>query len=111
MIQPLNDWIVVELHRRTKSKGGLVLPDSAQQNEQSNPIRLRAVAVGPGRLLEGGTRARMSVKPGQWLIALPPAFRVDPDDQTLAMVQEPQVVGIEEPAEVQVPDGLPEELG
>jgi len=60
-VKPLDDRVVVEvLDAETKTAGGILLPDSAQEKPQKGKV----VATGPGRLLGSGARAPMSVKKG-----------------------------------------------
>ena len=60
-IRPLDDRVVVRpLEAEEKTAGGIVLPDSAKERPQIGEI----LAVGPGRLLDGGDRAGLSVKVG-----------------------------------------------
>jgi chaperonin GroES len=57
-VRPLDDRVVVEpLEAEEKTAGGILLPDTAKQK----PQRGRVLAVGPGKLLEDGQRAKMSV--------------------------------------------------
>jgi chaperonin GroES len=64
-IRPLDDRVVVEpLEAEEKTAGGILLPDTAKQK----PQRGRVVAVGPGKLLDSGTRATLSVSPGDEVI-------------------------------------------
>src|SRR5438309_7434944 len=60
-IRPLDDRIVVEpLEAEEKTAGGILLPDTAKQK----PQRGRVVAVGPGKLLDDGHRAKVAVVKG-----------------------------------------------
>ena len=60
-IRPLGDKILIQrLEAEAKTAGGIVLPDSAKEK----PKRGKIVAVGEGRLTEGGKRAKMQVKKG-----------------------------------------------
>jgi chaperonin GroES len=60
-LRPLDDNIIVKPHdAETKTAGGIVLPDSAQEK----PLRGDVVAVGPGHLLKSGKRLEPSVKKG-----------------------------------------------
>jgi|ERR1041385_988184 chaperonin GroES len=64
-IRPLDDRVLVrpdEAEERTK--GGIVLPDTAKEK----PARGHVIAVGPGKLLESGQRAAVSVKTGDKVI-------------------------------------------
>jgi len=65
MIKPLGDKVVVEpLESEEKSAGGIILPDSAKKKPQEGTV----VAVGPGKVLENGTRGEMSVKVGDVVV-------------------------------------------
>lgn len=58
-LKPLGDKVVIEvLESEEKSSGGILLPDSAQKKPQEGVV----IAVGPGKLLDSGNRAEMSVK-------------------------------------------------
>ncbi len=60
-IMPLGDRVVVRpLEAEEKTKGGIVLPDTAKEKPQEGEI----VAVGKGRTLENGTVRAPEVKTG-----------------------------------------------
>lgn len=60
-VRPLDDRVVVEpLEAEEKTAGGILLPDSAKQK----PQRGRVLAVGPGKLLDSGSRAALNVVKG-----------------------------------------------
>ena len=60
-MKPLEDRVIVkQSEAETKTSGGIVLPDSAQEK----PQRGKVVACGPGKLLDSGERGEMSVKKG-----------------------------------------------
>ena len=60
-VKPLDDRVVVEvLEAESKTAGGIVLPDTAKEK----PQRGKVIAVGPGRPLETGKRAKPEVKKG-----------------------------------------------
>ena len=64
-IKPLGDRIVVKvLEAENKSKGGIVLPDSAKEK----PQEAKVVAVGKGKVLENGTVSAPEVKVGDKVI-------------------------------------------
>ena len=64
-IEPLDDRIVVEqMEAEEVTKGGIVLPDTAKEKPQQG----RVVAVGPGRMLDTGERAKPAVKPGDVVV-------------------------------------------
>ena len=65
-LKPLHDQVIIKpIQEDEMTKSGLVLPDTA---EKERPEKGEVVAVGPGRLLENGQRAEMSVKVGDKVI-------------------------------------------
>jgi chaperonin GroES len=64
-LEPLDDRVVVEVvEAETKTKGGIVLPDSAQEK----PQKAKVLAVGPGRVADDGTRIAPAVKKGDTVV-------------------------------------------
>ena len=64
-IRPLEDRVVVEpLEAEEKTRGGIVLPDTAKEKPQQGKV----LAVGPGRMLDSGERAAPAVKKGDIVI-------------------------------------------
>ncbi|MFH1191831.1 MAG: co-chaperone GroES [Candidatus Omnitrophota bacterium] len=64
-IKPLGDRIVVKpLEAENKSKGGIVLPDSAKEK----PQEAKVVAVGKGKVLDSGAVQAPEVKVGDKVI-------------------------------------------
>ena len=60
-IRPLDDRVVVEpLEAESKTAGGILLPDTAQQK----PQRGRVLAVGPGKMRDNGERSPVAVAKG-----------------------------------------------
>ncbi|MDD2927262.1 MAG: co-chaperone GroES [Candidatus Omnitrophica bacterium] len=60
-IKPLGDRVVVKpLEAEAKTKGGIVLPDTAKEKPQEGKV----VAVGKGKVLENGTISTPEVKVG-----------------------------------------------
>ncbi len=60
-IQPLGDRVVVKpLEAESKSKGGIVLPDTAKEKPQEGKV----VAVGKGKVLDSGAVQPLEVKAG-----------------------------------------------
>jgi len=60
-IKPLGDRIVVKpLEAESKSKGGILLPDTAKEK----PQEAKVMAVGKGKVLENGTVKAPEVKVG-----------------------------------------------
>jgi chaperonin GroES len=60
-IKPLGDRVVVKaLEAESKTKGGIVLPDTVKEKPQEGKV----VAVGKGKVLENGTVQAPEVKVG-----------------------------------------------
>ena len=64
-IQPLDDRIVVKrTEAEEKSTGGIVLPENAKEKPQQGKV----LAVGPGKLLDNGERAKPDVAVGDLIL-------------------------------------------
>lgn len=64
-IKPLGDRVVVQpLEAENKSKGGIVIPDTAKEKPQEGKI----VAVGKGKILDSGTLQALEVKVGDKIL-------------------------------------------
>jgi chaperonin GroES len=60
-IRPLQDRIIVKrIEEEEKTKGGIIIPDSAKEK----PIEGQVIAVGPGKVMENGTKVAPEVKAG-----------------------------------------------
>ncbi len=92
-IHPLNDHVVVKpLKAEEVTKSGIVLPDTAREEK---PEQGEVIAVGPGKLLENGTRAPMSVKPGDKILFTkysPDEVKID--DEEYLVIEEEKILGI-----------------
>ena len=65
MIKPLADKVVIEpVQEEEKSSGGIIPPDTAKEKPHEGTV----LAVGPGRVLEDGSRSEMAVKNGDRVI-------------------------------------------
>jgi chaperonin GroES len=63
--RPLKDNVVVQvLEAAEKTKGGLFLPDAAQEKPQEGKV----ISVGTGRRLKGGELVKPSVKKGDKIL-------------------------------------------
>ena len=64
-IVPLNDKILVRrLEAVEKTKGGIVIPDTAKEKPKEGKV----LALGDGKLLDDGTRAKFQVKKGDRIL-------------------------------------------
>ena len=60
-IRPLGDKVLVQrLEAEAVTAGGIVLPESAKEKPQRGTI----ISVGDGKLLDDGSRGKLSVKKG-----------------------------------------------
>ena len=58
-LRPLDDRVVIkQSEAQEKTAGGIFIPDAAREKPQTGKV----IAVGPGKLLDDGKRAAMSVK-------------------------------------------------
>lgn len=61
-IKPLGDRVVVKpLEKEEVTASGIVLPDTVEKEKKAEG---EVVAIGPGKMLETGSRAPMDVKVG-----------------------------------------------
>ncbi len=64
-IQPLGDRVVIEvLEAKNKTKGGIVLPDTAKEKPQEGKV----VAVGKGKTADDGKVIPLEVKAGDKIL-------------------------------------------
>jgi chaperonin GroES len=64
-IRPLGDRILVKrIEEEEKSKGGIIIPDSAKEKPQEGKV----VAVGKGKMLEDGKMVPLEVKAGDRIL-------------------------------------------
>lgn len=64
-LKPLNDKIIIKpIKEDEKTRAGIVLPQTAEEKPEKGEV----IAVGPGKILENGQRASMSVKVGDKVI-------------------------------------------
>ena len=93
-LRPLGDRVVIKpTPREETTKSGIVLPDTAKEKPQEGSI----LAVGPGRILDDGTREAMDVKKGQKVLYAKYAgteFKVDGDE--LLIVSQKDILAIVE---------------
>ncbi len=64
-VKPLEDRVLVKpIERDNKTASGIFLPESSKER----PVRGEVVAVGPGKRLDNGKRAEMSVRKGDTVV-------------------------------------------
>ena len=64
-IRPLGDRLLVKrIEEEDKSKGGIIIPDSAKEKPQEGQV----VAVGKGKMLDDGKMVALEVKAGDRIL-------------------------------------------
>ncbi len=91
-LKPLGDRIVVKVvEELEKTKGGIVLPDTAKEKPQEAEV----AAVGPGARNEKGDRIPMEVKVGDRVIfAKYSGTEFKQDDEEYLILRESDVLAI-----------------
>lgn len=92
MLKPLADRVVVKpIEQEERTKGGIVLPDTAKEKPQEGEI----VAVGPGRLLDNGQRAPLEVTVGdRVLFARYSGTEFKVDGETYLVLRESDILAV-----------------
>jgi len=93
-VKPLDDRVVIEvLEAEDRTPGGIVLPDSAKEKPQQGKV----LAVGPGRVLDSGERAKTEVKKGNVvLFAKYGGDEVEIDGKDCRIMRESDILAIVE---------------
>jgi len=91
-IKPLGERIVIKvLESEEKTKGGIVLPDTAKEKPQMGKV----LAVGTGRLLDNGQRVPLEVKEGDTILfAKYAGTEVKVDGEEYMVIKEGDVLAI-----------------
>lgn len=89
-IKPLGDRVVVERCKAQTSKGGILLPDSAQEKPREGII----IAAGPGAANENGQVEPLSVKVGdRILFGAYSGTEFKQDDEEYLILSEKDILG------------------
>ncbi|HAT56780.1 MAG TPA: co-chaperone GroES [Veillonellaceae bacterium] len=65
MMKPLADRVLIKVEEEeSKTKGGILLPDTAQKKSQKGTV----LAVGAGKISDSGNRLAMEVKAGDHVL-------------------------------------------
>lgn len=63
-IKPLSNRVLIKRSKAQASKGGILLPDSAQEKPKEGVV----IAVGPGKIDDEGKLTQMNVKAGDTVL-------------------------------------------
>ena len=90
--RPLHDRVVVKrLEEEQKTKGGIIIPDTAQEK----PMQGEVLAVGPGARDERGELIAPDVKPGdRVLFGKWSGTEVKIDNEELLIMKESDIMGV-----------------
>jgi chaperonin GroES len=90
--RPLHDRVVVKrIDAETKSKGGIIIPDSAKEKPQEGQV----VAVGPGGRDEAGKLIPIDVKVGdRVLFGKWSGTEIKLDGDELLIMKESDIMGV-----------------
>ena len=93
-IRPLGDRIVVEpLEAEEKTKGGIILPDTAKEKPQEGKV----VAVGKGKIGEDGKPVPMEIKVGdKVLYGKYSGTEITIDDKEYIILKEEDILAVVE---------------
>jgi len=91
-VKPLHDRVIVKrLEEEEKTKGGIIIPDSAKEK----PIEGKVIAVGDGKIKEDGTKIPMEVKKGnRVLFAKYAGTEIKIDGEEHLMMKEDDILAI-----------------
>ena len=90
-IHPLRDRLVVERKNETTTAAGIVIPDTASEKPMIGVV----VAVGPGRLLDNGSVAELTVKVGDIvLFGKYAGTEVEFEGKPLVVMREEDIMGV-----------------
>jgi chaperonin GroES len=90
--RPLHDRVVVRrVKEEEKSKGGIIIPDTAQEKPQEGEV----IAVGPGARDEDGEYIAMDVKVGERILfGKWSGTEVKIDGEDLLIMKESDIMGV-----------------
>jgi len=91
-IRPLQDRVIVRrLEEEEKTEGGIIIPDTAKEK----PMEGKVVAVGKGKVLEGGKVVPLDVKEGdRVLFSKYAGTEVKLDGEEHLIMREDDILGI-----------------
>lgn len=92
-LKPLHDHVIVKpLTKEETTKSGIVLPDTI---DKEKPEKGEVIAVGPGKLMENGQRAEVSVSVGQKVMFKKySADEMKVDNEEVLVIQESDIIAI-----------------
>ncbi|HJX30540.1 MAG TPA: co-chaperone GroES [Thermodesulfobacteriota bacterium] len=91
-IRPLQDRVIVKrVEEEEKTKGGIIIPDTAKEKPQEGQI----IAVGPGKVTDDGKKIPMEVKAGdRVLFGKYSGSEIKMDGEEHLIMREDDILGI-----------------
>ena len=90
-IKPLGNRVLIKRSKAQTTKGGILLPDSAQEKPKEGVV----VAVGPGKFDENGTKESMQLKIGdRVLFSSYSGTEVKNEDEEMLILSEDDILGV-----------------
>lgn len=90
-IKPLGNRIVVQRSKAQTSKGGILLPDTAQEKPREGEV----IAVGPGKINDSGKLETLEIAAGNRVLFGPYAgTEVKHNDEEYLILSEDDILGI-----------------
>jgi len=91
-VKPLNDRVLLKrIDPKEELRGGIIIPDTAREKPQEAEV----LAVGPGKLSDGGKRLPMAVKKGaRVLIGKYSGTELKIGDDELTIVREDEILAV-----------------
>jgi chaperonin GroES len=92
--RPLHDYVLIKrLDTSEERVGGIIIPDTAKEKPQEGEV----LAVGPGKILEDGTRRAMAVAVGnKVLFGKYAGTEITVDDEERLVLRESDILGVVE---------------
>jgi chaperonin GroES len=90
--RPLHDYVLIKrLDASEERIGGIIIPDTAKEKPQEGEV----LAVGPGKMLEDGTRRAMAVAVGnKVLFGKYAGTEITVDDEERLVLRESDILGV-----------------
>jgi chaperonin GroES len=90
-IKPLGNRVLIKRSKAQTTKGGILLPDSAQEKPKEGEV----IAVGPGKIDEHGTKENMQLKVGdRVLFSSYAGTEVKSDNEEMLILSEDDILGV-----------------
>jgi chaperonin GroES len=91
-LRPLGDRVIIKvLETEEKTSSGIVLPDKAKEKPQEGEVK----AVGPGRILDDGSKAPMDVQVGNKVVFSKYAgTEIKLDGEELLIIRHDDILGV-----------------